>query len=127
MLVENPPNYGAVRILVMWKDPGSASLRQNISLGVQQFAGSVEAYARATGRELNGGAIRPTRYRDAPLACAAGPARMLVYDTRSFGFAGHFEQILIKRASDVYVATYTRGADQPENRAAAAALREICR
>jgi hypothetical protein len=127
-LVENPPQAGAVRIVAMWKDPAPGSpLTQNVSLGVQRFAGSLDAYAATTRRALFASGLPPARLRESPFACASGPARRLVYETHIFGPPAHIEQILIKRKADVYVATYTRGLDRFDDRAAVAALHGVCR
>lgn len=125
--IDQPPSYGHVRTLAMWREPAPKGPAQNISLAIQPFAGTVEAYAVETSHTLHTGPFKPTLYTDTPLPCGAGPARFLVYETKFFGEPQHFEQVLVKRAGDVYVATYTRGLRQPESAAAAAALRAICR
>lgn len=125
--LDQPPSYGHERTLAMWREPAPRGQAQNISLAIQPFGQSIEAYAMETGRTLHLGPFKPTLYKDVPLPCNAGPARLLVYETRFFGEPQHFEQIMIKRGGDVYIATYTRGIKQPQSRAAAAALRAICR
>ncbi|MBV8149966.1 MAG: hypothetical protein JOY59_00285 [Candidatus Eremiobacteraeota bacterium] len=125
--VENPKSYGKVRILAMWREPGTPRIAQNLSLGIQHFSASLATYAAVTDQTLHSGPLKPTRYADVPYACTRGPARLLVYETSFFGLPLHFEQIFIKRADDVYVATYTRGIKQVQNVLAARALRGVCR
>ena len=127
MAVDNPISYGKVRILAMWREPHPGRLAQNLSLGIQHFSGSLAAYAAITDRTLHAGPLQPLRYADVAFACSRGPARLLVYETSFFGPPLHFEQVFIKRADDVYVATYTRGITQPEISSAAHALRVVCR
>ncbi|MBV8601843.1 MAG: hypothetical protein JO359_09810 [Candidatus Eremiobacteraeota bacterium] len=126
VLVENPPNYGTLKILAMWKEAKEEDGPQNISLGVQPYAGRLASYVAATKRMLYAG-TQPTLYSEKPFACASGPARLLVYESSAFGTAAHFEQLLVQRTTDVYVATYTRRMTQPQDAAAASALRSICR
>ena len=127
-IVESPPRFGALQILAMWREPAPADgFAQNLSLGVERFPGSLDAYVGATTRAIRTAARGPVAVRVAPFGCSSGPARLLQYDTAAFGARAHFEQLLIKRTSDVYVATYTRGVDQRPENEAGSALRAVCR